>query len=476
MSRIQYTLFFILINIIIPVVGIADIRLPSIVGDHMVLQQKSEVTLWGWCNPSEKIRIMVDWDTTIYTVKGTSGAKWQAKIKTPAAGGPYQIIINGDNVVVLDDVMIGEVWVCSGQSNMEWSGSQNLKQSMDEAPKATNQKIRFFYVPKTTAEYPQEDCRGKWVVCNPADMSKFSAIGYFFGKKLQEDLNYPIGLINSNWGGTAAETWTPKEVIEADPLLMESAKQLNDSYGYWPAKVACIYNAMIYPLTHYAIAGVLWYQGESNVGINATYRQTFTSMIDRWRKAWRKEFPFYFVQIAPFSGYGNTNINGALLREAQTQSAAFPNTAMVVIHDLVDDVKDIHPANKLDVALRLANVALAETYGKKGIPYKNPLYKSMTTEGDKIRLSFDNAENGLIVKGGDLKDFKIAGEDKKFQTAVAKIEGNTVIVFNKDIKKPAAVRFGFENAAMPNLFNKEGLPVNLFRTDNWDNVDMENTK
>ena len=441
-----------------------NVLLPSIIGSHMVLQQKTDVTLWGWATAAEKIRVIVDWDTTVYTTIANSGARWSLKIKTPAAGGPYKIIISGNNAIVLEDVMIGEVWVCSGQSNMEWSGDQGLKQTLDEAPNATNTKIRFFYVAKATSDYPQDDCRGHWVVCNPEDMKHFSAIGYFFGKKLQQELNAPVGLINSNWGGTPAEVWTPKEVIENDATLKAAAAKLNPA-PWWPMQPAATYNAMIYPLTHYAIAGALWYQGEGNTGTASSYELLLTNMIGAWRKAWNSDLAFYLVQIAPFT-YGNNNI-GALLREAETKAAGYPNTGMVVITDLVSDVTNIHPVNKIDVALRLANYALAQTYGKTGFTYKSPVYKEMKIEKDKVRIYFNNVDSGLISKGQPT-EFYIAGDDKKFVQATAKIDGNTAVVFSKDVPQPVAVRFGFSNTATPNLFSKEGLPVNLFRTDNWE--------
>ena len=440
------------------------VRLPAILGSHMVLQQKSDVTLWGWCGPAEKIIIKTSWDTITYKTSGGSSAKWSRKIRTPEAGGPYSITING--TTILEDVMIGETWVCSGQSNMEWSGDQNVKQCLDEMPNATNQQIRFFYVPKSTAEYPQENCGGSWKVCSPDEMKHFSAVGYFFGKKLQQELNVPIGLINSNWGGTAAEVWTPKNEVEQDPQLMDAAKKLSPVY-WWPILPGYAYNAMIYPITNFEIAGAIWYQGESNVPTYRTYQQLMTRMIGSWRKAWGKEFPFYFVQIAPFSGYGDHDVC-AHQRETQTSCLSIPKTGMAVISDLVEDLKNIHPANKMDVSARLANIALAETYGKIGLSYKSPMYKEMKSEKEKIRILFENADNGLMVKDKTITEIYIAGEDRQFQPALAKIDGNTLIVWNKAIRKPVAVRFGFTNTAIPNLFSKEGLPVNLFRTDNWD--------
>jgi len=449
----------------------AAVRLPAILGSHMVLQQQSEVKLWGWCGPAEKIVIKTSWDTITYRTTGGSGARWLRKIKTPVAGGPYTITINESTI--LEDVMVGETWVCSGQSNMEWSGDQGLKQCLDEMPNATNQKIRFFYVPKSTSEYPQDDCQGSWKVCSPEEMKHFSAVGYFFGKKIQQELNIPVGLINSNWGGTAAEVWTPKAEVESDPELSMAAKKIG-ALDWWPNLPGLAFNAMINPITNFEIAGVVWYQGESNAGTASTYKSLMSKMIISWRQAWQKEFPFYFVQIAPFAGYSNENVC-PLLRESQTSCLSIPKTGMAVISDLVDDLKNIHPANKIDVAARLANIALAQTYGKSGLNYKSPMYNGMKTEKEKIRISFDNTENGLISKDKVITELFIAGEDRQFQPAMAKIEGGTLVVWNKTIKAPVAVRFGFSNAAIPNLFSKEGLPVNLFRTDNWE-VSMEPVK
>ena len=444
----------------------ADVRLPAIIGDHMVLQQKSTVQLWGWAAPGEEIVVSVSWDPAkTYKVKTSSGSKWQLSVATQAAGGPYTIQFKGwGDPVVVTDVLIGEVWVCSGQSNMEWSGSQQLPQSLEEAPRANNPRIRFFYVPKATSDFPQEDVRARWVVCNPEDMKKFSAIGYFFAKQVNETTGYPMGMINANWGGTPAETWTPAAIVETDPVLKAAADKLKPA-DWWPVKTAQAYNAMIYPLQQFSIAGVLWYQGESNVSTHASYASLFTRMIDAWRKNWGKEFPFYFVQIAPFT-YGTDNINGALLREQQTKASAFPHTGMVITSDLVDTVTDIHPRKKKEVAERLANLALSETYGRQGIIWKSPSYQSMAIEKDKIRIRFNDVGGGLISVNGAPNSFYIAGADGKYVAAQAKIEkDNTVLVWSKEVKEPKQVRFGFNNTDMPNLKSKEGLPVDIFRTD-----------
>ena len=443
----------------------AAIRLPNIIGSHMVLQQKSTVKIWGWAAPAEKVIIKTSWDNKTYEATTSNGAKWVSNLQTPTAGGPYQITISASNTIVLEDVLIGEVWVCGGQSNMEWSGDQSLKETLDEAPNATNTSIHFFYVAKSTSDFPQDNLEGKWMVCSPEEMKHFSAIGYFFGKNLNQTLHYPIGLINSNWGGTPAETWTPEYVINNVAIIKKGADSLTAA-DEWPHITSKAYNAMIFPLTNYSIAGVIWYQGESNTNTHFAYEKLFTGMIDAWRHHWNQNFPFYFVQIAPFT-YGNKNV-GALLREAQTKAANHNGTGMVVITDLIPDTTNIHPTRKIEVAKRLSDLTLNKTYGYTTIPCQSPIYQSHTIDKDKISIQFNNADNGLMAKGDIITSFEIASEDKIFLPAQAKIIGNTIVVSNKNIKNPVAVRFAFNNTAMPNLFNKEGLPVNLFRTDNWE--------
>jgi len=443
----------------------ANIRLPAVIGSHMVLQQRSEVTIWGWCDVDEQIKLKTTWDTTTYTTTGSTSAKWEIKISTPPAGGPFQVTIEGSNKIILDDVLIGEVWICSGQSNMEMSMGWGLPYK-DEAASATDENIRFFNIPRTTADYPQDDVRAEWVVCNPEDMKKFSAVAYFFGKSLRENLNVPVGLIEAAWGGTPAEAWTPADAINSNSVVKEAAAKLSP-VPWGPVTAAAIYNAMVFPVTKYSIAGATWYQGEANVNAASTYSELLSTLIAAWRKSWQKDLPFYYVQIAPYAGYGD-NSSSAFLREAQTKTLKTRNTGMVVITDLVDNINDIHPKMKKEVGNRLANYALAETYGKKDIVYRSPFYKGMRIEKDKVWLYFDNADKGLMSKGDVLNEFFIAGNDKNFVPANAKIEKNAVIVWNKNVKTPAAVRFAFRNGAMPNLFSKQGLPVNPFRTDDWD--------
>lgn len=435
----------------------------------MVLQRNSKVLLWGWCNPGEKIKIRNSWNQQIDSAEGLNTAKWSLTISTPEAGGPYSLVISssGDkesNAIILEDILIGEVWVCSGQSNMEMSGDWKSPMILEDVPTANYPSIHLFTVAKSTADYPQDDCPGSWVVCTPESMMHFSAAGYYFGRRLFTQLHIPVGLISSNWGGTPAEVWTPQKEVTSDNDLKSASEKLTQSKG-WPKESGSTFNAMIYPLTQFKIAGVIWYQGESNVGTNSTYTHLFGTLIQSWRKYWHSDFPFYYVQIAPFEGYGADNVNGALLREAQTKTLSISNTGMVVVSDLVDNIKDIHPKNKRDVGLRLANLALEYTYGQK-LDAQSPELKDQIIKGKTIELSFNHAEQGLISRGGDPTDFQIAGEDGKYYPAKAKISKNKVLVSSPEVLNPKTVRFGFTNSSMPNLFSKEGLPVNLFRTDN----------
>jgi sialate O-acetylesterase len=447
--------------------SLANISFPSIIGTHMVLQQKTAITLWGWCDPMEVVKIKPGWDTATYSVIGNNGASWKITIPAPAAGGPYSISFSGYNSITIEDVMIGEVWLCGGQSNMEFSANKGIKQAIEEAPSANNKNIRFFYVEKASSKVLQNNCSGEWKVCTPEEMKRFSAIGYFFGKKLQQELDLAVGLINANWGGTPAEVWMPAELIEQDSLLIKSKGKLWASDEWWPVQPGVCYNAMIFPVSNYTIAGVIWYQGESNTDAAFTYHKLFTALIGSWRRAWKMDLPFYYVQIAPSSHYTG-QYSGALLREAQAQCLDLPHTAMIVVHDLITDVNDIHPQNKKDVGIRLANYALSEQYHKTGIAYISPLFKNMRVDGSKAIISFSNVLTDIKSLNGPPTDFLIAGDDKIFLPAEASISGDKVIVYNKKIKNPVAVRFAFNNTVIPNLFSREGLPVASFRTDDWE--------
>ena len=448
----------------------ADVRLPAVLSDNMILQQRSTAKLWGWCDPGEKIDITSSWNNVVDSVKGTRDGNWQLSLSTPAAGGPYTIEIRAGsvarpgNIIVLKNVLIGEVWVLSGQSNMEMCETWGLPDVQQELPTCYNRNIHFFHVPRTTSLHPQDDVRAQWTECDSNTLKSFSAAGYFFAKKLNKDLNIPVGLIEVAWGGTPAEVWTPTDLVNGDSILEADAAKQHPSSG-WPYLPGYCYNGMIAPLTSFTIAGVLWYQGEANVGAPNNYAKLLETMIGSWRKAWNSNFPFYYVQIAPFT-YGGKN-QGALLREQEGAVQTFGNTGMVVISDLVTDTTNVHPKDKHDVGIRLANWALAATYHQPGIVYKNPWYLGMESKGDRIIISLADAPNGLVVKGGGVRTLSIAGDDKVWYPAEGKIEGSRLTVFSREVKKPVAVRYQFSDAGIGNLFSKEGLPVAPFRTDSW---------
>ena len=347
---------------------------------------------------------------------------------------------------------------------MEYTANWGLENAKEEIRKANYPEIRFFNISHKTAAAPQINVEGQWEKCSPESMANFSSVAYFFGREIHNELNVPVGLINSSWGGTPAEIWIKANIILQDKELSEAAAKLpQDVWG--PKDPGLAYNAMIAPLIPFHIAGVLWYQGESNTVSPLEYTKLLTTLIQSWRKEWGYEFPFYYVQIAPFNDL-NPYVR-VLVRDAQRLAMKNPKTGMVVISDIAD-VNDEHPKNKKDVGLRLAYWALNKTYGKKDIPYSGPVYKEMQTERNKIRVFFDYAENGLVCKGDKLTDFEIAGEDKNFVKADAKIENNTVVVSSPKVKNPVAVRFAWSNTAQPNLFNTEGFPTSCFRTDNWE--------
>lgn len=442
----------------------AQLRLPAVLSSGMVLQQKDSVTLWGWTSPGAKVFVTTGWNNATDSTTATHGATWKLKVLTPAAGGPYDISIRSDETIKLTDVMIGEVWICSGQSNMEWSYYSGERDLRAEMPIAKNTNIRFFNVSKSTSEHPQDDLKGKWETCDSNTVKGFSAVGYFFGKKVSGTLNIPIGLINASWGGTPAEVWTPAEKIESDPALLAATDKLNKTSPWWPWIQGSSYNGMIFPLANFNISGAIWYQGEANVSSNATYHKLLTTMIDSWRKLFGKNIPFYYVQIAPFNYGDSNNINGALLQEAQTKVMAHDNVGMAVITDLIDSVTDIHPNRKKEVGNRLANWALAQTYKQSGISYKSPLFDGAEKKSGKVTLAFKEIPNGLQSKGKNIEGFTIGDANGNWYPATAKIDGNHIIVWNKKVKDPVEVRYAFTNTLIGNVFSKEGLPLTPFRT------------
>lgn len=458
-------LLTILVLIVFTGTMFAKIILPSVFADNMVLQQNSTVAIWGWSDPGETVKIVAGWnEKDTIKVKANNSSKWTTTIKTIGAGGPYSIRILGSSRVELKNVMLGEVWICSGQSNMEWSVNHKIQNGEEEAAKANHPNIRIFHVQKIGAEYPQENCNANWTVCSPETMRSTSAVGYFFARELQQKLNVPVGIIVSAWGGTPAEVWIEKSRIESNPAL--NAHKYSEKYEWWPGTPGTLYNSMIAPFVPYEIAGAIWYQGESNCGNYQIYSQLMKTLIENWRTDFRKDFPFYLVQIAPYT-YGDKGTSEYLREQQELITKTVPNTGMVVVSDLVDNVKDIHPRNKVDVGKRLANYALAETYKQNVGAYKSPAYKSMQVEKDKVRLSFSNVITGLKSTGKTPTQFLIAGDNHKFVPATAIIEGSTIVLSSKLVKSPVAARFCFDDTSIPDVFSNEGLPLAPFRTDKW---------
>ena len=461
-SNLKGIIFLILLTTVISLN--AQIRLPSLFTDNMVLQQNSEVIVWGWGDYHYEIKVTGSWSKDTIKTWVSPDLKWKIKLKTPAAGGPYKLFMMGKDTIVLENVMVGEVWLCSGQSNMELTAEHQFNNSENEVKNANFPEIRLFNVKRTASETPQENCFGKSEECSPQTMRSFSAVGYFFGRHLHENLDIPIGIINASLGGTPAEVWVSKETVDADPLLKEGAERLI-KYDWKLTKPGVVYNAMIAPLMPFTIAGVIWYQGEGNAETPEGYQKLFRTLIEQWRHGFENAFPFLYVQIAPYAF--EDRYRAAYIREAQLKCLDIPKTAMVVVSDLVDDINEGHPRNKLDVGMRLANCALAEVYGVEGLACKSPVYESFKIEKDRIRIIFSNADKGLVMRGKELHCFEIAGEERKFHPACAKIDENTIVVWSEEVKAPVAARFSFSNDAIGNLFGYNGLPVSPFRTDNW---------
>ena len=445
----------------------ADVKLPALIGSNMVLQQGRPVRVWGTADPGERVVVRVKNQQKV-TTAGETGA-WQVRLGPLDAGGPFEMTIEGKNRIALRNVMAGEVWVCSGQSNMWWpvEFSANSRQEIAEA---SYPKIRLFAVGLKATADPQRDVQGQWVECNPKTVGGFSAVSYFFGRQLHQALGVPVGLIHSSVGGTPAEAWTSMSALVADPDFREIL-------GRWskgPAKPefftsTYLYNGMIAPLTPYGIRGAIWYQGESNADRAYQYRKLFPAMIADWRKAWRQgDFPFLFVQLANFTEVqkdASAPSAWAELREAQLMTLSLPNTAMAVTMD-IGDAADIHPKNKQEVGWRLAQAALGTVYGRK-VPYSGPIYESMAAEEGKIRLRFTHAAGLRTDWLGKPRGFAIAGADQKFVWAEAKIDGDTVLVSSDKVTSPVAVRYGWANNLVCTLYNGAGLPASPFRTDDW---------
>lgn len=439
----------------------SNIALPAIFKSNMVLQQNAIVKIWGWGKPGENVTIQENWNDKICNSKVSNNGKWDIEINTPGYGGPYNLIIKGANTILLNNVLIGEVWVVSGQSNMEWSADSGIEDGEVETRNANFPEIRLFSVSHNSAEYPQLNFEGDWNVCTPESMKSFSAIGYFFAKHIYENTKVPIGIINSSWGGTPAEAWTPQNSIKSNPILYKDAVSLKE-VPWGPVKTGVIFNAMIAPLIPFKIKGFLWYQGESNVSNAQNYDKLLVTMIASWRNLWKEDLPFYYVQIAPYK-YGDGD-NGVLLRNAQRLVENTPSTAMAVISD-IGNINDIHPKNKKEVGFRLANIALKNLYGVNRLAVSGPKLLLFETKRNQIILYFDSEIEKCNKNCKEL--FEIADISGEFKSATVKIKSNTISLSNNKMAFPIFARFGWGNTLEPYLTNKTGLPASSFVTDNW---------
>jgi sialate O-acetylesterase len=466
----------------------------------MVLQRDKPIHIWGWSDPGEKVSVAFHGISREAT--GDSLGNWGIFLPPESSGGPYQLTVTGSNKIVLDDVLIGDVWFASGQSNMEFPlkgfGGAPLKDSAAEIAHAGQAQIRLLHIPQKAADFPLFNSATSWTECSPETAANFSAVAYFFGRELAARERVPIGLIDATWGGTVAEAWMSLEAISADAGLMpvfatrahmmqtqgemaailakerredlaaKQAGQAPPNHTWRPAPEswapAGLFNGMIAPETPYAIKGVIWYQGESNskLAFAPMYAKLFPALIADWRAQWHEgDFPFLYVQISNFTS--NATEAWAIIREAQRRSLSVANTGMAVTID-IGDPGNVHPPDKQTVGARLALAARALAYGES-VEYSGPLFRQAAPDGDGVRVCFDHTAHGLVAKGDALQGFEIAGDDGRFVTAAARIDGETVVVSNAQVAAPKYVRYGWANAPVVNLFNSEGLPASPFTSE-----------
>jgi sialate O-acetylesterase len=497
----------------------AEVKLPAVFAPHMVLQQELPVPVWGWADDGEKVTVTLG-EQAKTTVTDSSG-KWSVELDPLKAGGPHTLIVEGENRIAIEDVLVGEVWLCSGQSNMAMTVSRSANFEQEQAA-ADHPGIRMFTVARHAAVEPQDDCQGDWKVCTPDTVGGFSATAYFFGRRLHKELDVPVGLINSSWGGTPVQAWTSVPVQKDHPQLAQVVAEWQKRIEAYDAEAAGkayqkklerwkkalkawkekraegeakqgrpprrprppadpvtashrpgnLYNGMIAPLVPFAIQGAIWYQGESNAGHYqaSLYGLQLASMIENWRNVWKQgEFPFLWVQLPNFRAPQQSPVETdgwVIVQEEMLETLAVPNTGMAITID-VGEANDIHPKNKQDVGRRLAQWALAMVYDKD-LVRGGPVYQSMEKRDGKIVLHFDNVGDGLASKTGkQLQGFAVAGADKQFVWADARIEGDTVVVSSPKVDDPVAVRYAWASNPRVSLYNKAGLPASPFRTDDW---------
>lgn len=494
-NSIRNSAFCLLAFFCLPLYG--AVRLPILFADHMVIQRNEPVHVWGDASAGEKVTVTFREKQKV-TTADTLG-RWSVQLPPGEAGGPFDLVIKGENTITLSDVLVGDVWIASGQSNMGFS-LREARNAEHEIATANYPQIRLMNVKQRYADYPQEDLvlTSPWSLCTPASARDFTAVGYFFAREIQSREHVPIGIIESAWGGTPAEAWTSMHALSQDAALMpvfsawsamsdnesvtrreedKERKEVEQKYGpqedenlrlpWHPVfnswAPASLYNGMIAPLTKFPIRGVIWYQGESNTDVlrYRVYGRLFQTLIQDWRAAWTQgNFPFLFVQIANY--HTGPDDHWPEVREAQRQALQLANTAMVVTID-IGDPQNIHPTDKQDVGYRLALAARAVAYHEH-LEDSGPLYHSMSRDGATLHLYFDHADEGLMMKGQQLQGFEIAGLDGKFVPATARIDGATVVLSSPSVEKPTQARYGWSGDPVCNLFNKAGLPASPFHT------------
>ncbi|HWL10447.1 MAG TPA: sialate O-acetylesterase [Planctomicrobium sp.] len=444
----------------------AEVRLPKFVGDHMVLQRDLPIPIWGWGKPGEKVTVKLGDDSAQATAN--ENGEWRVELpKRAASADPVTLTVTGENTLTLNDILIGEVWLCSGQSNMEWSVARSTN-AEKEIAEANHPLIRQIKIGRNPTPVAQSDATGTWQVCTPQNAPGFTAVGYFMGRELQKELNVPIGLINSSWGGTRIEPWTPPvgfEGVEELKTLSEKVRNQSETAKVTQGDPVALYNGMIHPFVGLPIRGAIWYQGESNVTEGLLYRAKKQALVEGWRKVWGiGDFPFYFVQIAPYQyGQAAPDVLPTFWEAQAAAAATIPNTGMVVINDIAT-LNDIHPPNKQDVGKRLAGMALKRTYGKADVVDTGATFKSLETNGNQLTVLFENTAGGLKSRDGKpLTGFEIAGKLGEWKAAAAKIDGDRVILTAEGITDPNAVRFAWHKLAEPNLTNGAGWPTGAFR-------------
>lgn len=460
-------LIYSLLISVVPVCVSAQIQLPAVFTDGMVLQQNSKVAMWGWGNPSENMSFIASWmpGDTLKSVVDNQG-RWKVTLPTVKAGGPYNIKIIGTyETKVINDVKLGEVWLCSGQSNMEWSVNMGITNGEEEAKNASCDNIRILHIPKQGAATPQVNVNTRWEVASPESMRKTSATAYFFARCLTEKLDVPVGIIVSAWGGTPAEVWTPEEVVLNDDVL---SKNKHKEYPWWPIEPGVLFNQMINPIIPYNISGCIWYQGEANHENAASYSYLMTKMVREWRLRFKQDFPFYYVQIAPHT-YKSKNNTPALLREQQQDMLNdVEKTGMINISDLVDNVQDIHPRNKRGIGERLAYMVLDKVYNHYTAPYESPSVKDAYITGKNIVVGFNGNFEKLISTSKKVTGICIVDKNGTHNDVKARIKGRKLMVSIRGLEAPYKLYYCFDDSTIGSLRSNDMIPVLPFRIEKID--------